>query len=427
MGNRRYDIERYLRGELSPEEMHALEKEALKDPFLAEALEGIEQTGPDTFLYDLHSINRSIHDRARGKGRKRNKVIRMWGTVSAVAATIALAVASGFIVMHLLKHESRPERSLSRASDPAPATADSITPDTVEQLALSESTTPPEATSPVPAPRSQPRSSSGEAAQLGPVAEEPLVAQRSQEEDEPVAEREQDTRASDIAAAEKRAAIAQAERQAVTRADDATVAFRSRAPQADKVITGTVTDENGEALPGVNILIKGDTEGAVTDAEGRYTLPLSQDSATLVFNFIGFEQREVPVARQRELNVALEPEILALSEVIVTGYGVAKRSASSFQASAPETGYTGFRNYLREAIRYPAEAIKEKVEGKVTVRFTVEPNGELTDFEVIKGIGAGCEEELIRAIRQGPKWKAAMRDDTPVQDRIRVRYKFKLP
>ncbi len=427
MGNRRYDIERYLRGELSPEEMHALEKEALKDPFLAEALEGIEQTGPDTFLYDLHSINRSIHDRARGKGRKRNKVIRMWGTVSAVAATIALAVASGFIVMHLLKHESRPERSLSRASDPAPATADSITPDTVEQLALSESTTPPEATSPVPAPRSQPRSSSGEAAQLGPVAEEPLVAQRSQEEDEPVAEREQDTRASDIAAAEKRAAIAQAERQAVTRADDATVAFRSRAPQADKVITGTVTDENGEALPGVNILIKGDTEGAVTDAEGRYTLPLSQDSATLVFNFIGFEQREVPVARQRELNVALEPEILALSEVIVTGYGVAKRSVSSFQASAPETGYTGFRNYLREAIRYPAEAIKEKVEGKVTVRFTVEPNGELTDFEVIKGIGAGCEEELIRAIRQGPKWKAAMRDDTPVQDRIRVRYKFKLP
>ena len=58
MRNRKSDIEKYLRGELSPAEMHALEKEALKDPFLAEALEGVEQTGADNFLYDLHGINR---------------------------------------------------------------------------------------------------------------------------------------------------------------------------------------------------------------------------------------------------------------------------------------------------------------------------------------------------------------------------------
>ena len=71
MGDRKHDIERYLRGELSGEEMHALEKEALNDPFLAEALEGIEQAGPDNFLYDLHTIRRSVHDRVRNNPRKK--------------------------------------------------------------------------------------------------------------------------------------------------------------------------------------------------------------------------------------------------------------------------------------------------------------------------------------------------------------------
>ena len=71
---RKNDIEKYLQGELTSAEMHALEKEALSDPFLAEALDGVEQTGADNFLYDLHQLNRSVHDRMRRKRRPQRQV-----------------------------------------------------------------------------------------------------------------------------------------------------------------------------------------------------------------------------------------------------------------------------------------------------------------------------------------------------------------
>src|SRR5687768_17553486 len=106
MRNRKSDIEKYLRGELSPAEMHALEKEALNDPFLAEALEGVEQTGTDNFLYDLHRINRSVHDRSRRRSTKNNKTIRMWGWTSAIAATVLLVAVSGFLVINILKDQA---------------------------------------------------------------------------------------------------------------------------------------------------------------------------------------------------------------------------------------------------------------------------------------------------------------------------------
>src|SRR5687768_12599865 len=116
MRSRKHDIEKYLRGELSPSEMHALEKEALSDPFLAEALEGIEQAGADNFLYDLHKINRSMHARMR-KSRKHNKVISMWGWTSVIAATLVLIAISGFLVVSLLKDQRERQQSMNTGSE----------------------------------------------------------------------------------------------------------------------------------------------------------------------------------------------------------------------------------------------------------------------------------------------------------------------
>src|SRR5688500_17133397 len=127
MRNRKHDIEKYLRGELSASEMHALEKEALNDPFLAEALEGVEQAGADNFLYDLHRLNRSVHDRSRSR---KNKTIKMWGWTAGIAATVLLIAVSGFLVVSLLKDQNA--RQLSMEEQAAPAentnpTLDSLT------------------------------------------------------------------------------------------------------------------------------------------------------------------------------------------------------------------------------------------------------------------------------------------------------------
>jgi len=92
-------------------------------------------------------------------------------------------------------------------------------------------------------------------------------------------------------------------------------------------ITGTVTDgSNGEALPGVSILIKGTTLGTVTDMDGRYRIAVPGSDAVLVFSFLGFESQEISVGPNSEINVRLQPDVRTLSEVVVVGYGTVEKS-----------------------------------------------------------------------------------------------------
>jgi TonB-linked SusC/RagA family outer membrane protein len=86
-------------------------------------------------------------------------------------------------------------------------------------------------------------------------------------------------------------------------------------------VRGKVTDNTGEALPGVSILIKGTSSGAITDASGDYTVDAPAPSSVLVFSFIGYTTVELEVNSQTTINVSLEPSTSTLGEVIVVGYG----------------------------------------------------------------------------------------------------------
>ncbi|MBN2611559.1 MAG: TonB-dependent receptor [Bacteroidales bacterium] len=91
-------------------------------------------------------------------------------------------------------------------------------------------------------------------------------------------------------------------------------------------ITGTVTDVNGNSLPGVNVVEKGTINGAVTDLDGNYTITVAGAEATLVFSFVGYLTEEMAVGSSTVLNVTLIEDILKLDEVVVVGYGTVKKS-----------------------------------------------------------------------------------------------------
>ena len=93
-----------------------------------------------------------------------------------------------------------------------------------------------------------------------------------------------------------------------------------------QVVTGTITEsETGENMPGVNIVVKGATIGAITGADGKYSITVPDKNVTLVFSFIGYKALEVPVAGRSVVDVALIPEAQSLDEVIVIGYGTQKK------------------------------------------------------------------------------------------------------
>ena len=92
-------------------------------------------------------------------------------------------------------------------------------------------------------------------------------------------------------------------------------------------ITGTVTSaEDGGELPGVNVLVKGTSIGTITDIEGTYRLSAPDDATTLVFSFVGYVAKEVPINGQTTINVTLESDVKALEEVVVVGFGTQKKA-----------------------------------------------------------------------------------------------------
>lgn len=96
------------------------------------------------------------------------------------------------------------------------------------------------------------------------------------------------------------------------------------------------------------------------------------------------------------------------------------------EKAAPKDGLSAFYKYVAEHIRYPAQALRMDIEGRVFVQFVVERNGLLTQLEVIKGIGAGCDEEAIRIIRDSPPWTSAKQRGRPVRQRMVLPIFFQL-
>jgi len=93
---------------------------------------------------------------------------------------------------------------------------------------------------------------------------------------------------------------------------------------AQQTISGRVTDETNGGIPGVSVTIKGQSKGATTNTKGEYTLTASAGQ-TLVFTYVGYAAKEAVVGASATININLSPNSNDLTEVVVVGYGTAKK------------------------------------------------------------------------------------------------------
>jgi iron complex outermembrane receptor protein len=94
---------------------------------------------------------------------------------------------------------------------------------------------------------------------------------------------------------------------------------------ADINVTGQVTDEKGQPLTGVSVLVKGSTRGTTSDGSGNFKIAVPDNDAVLVFSFVGYKKQEVSVAGRSKIMLSLQPENQNLEEVVVVGYGTQSR------------------------------------------------------------------------------------------------------
>ncbi len=122
----------------------------------------------------------------------------------------------------------------------------------------------------------------------------------------------------------------------------------------ERTITGTVTAaDDGSALPGVNVLLKGTTKGVVTDEAGKYKIAVPESGGTLVFSFIGLTTQEVKLGISNVVNAQLSEDATQLSEVVVTGYGLARQQKSlGFSISRKRKDSMGSASPLVDSYSY---------------------------------------------------------------------------
>jgi hypothetical protein len=91
--------------------------------------------------------------------------------------------------------------------------------------------------------------------------------------------------------------------------------------QQKKSVSGNVTDSTGSPLPGVSVVVKGTTNGTITDSNGIFSLSNIPDNATLQFSFVGMKTQELVIGNKTAINVKLAEETIGIDEVVAVGYG----------------------------------------------------------------------------------------------------------
>jgi protein TonB len=141
---------------------------------------------------------------------------------------------------------------------------------------------------------------------------------------------------------------------------------------------------------------------------------------------------EEEIEEEIEIDLDMEAdEETVIEEIIIDEEPVEEEKVDEIfeiveESAEPLGGYAAFYKYVNKNIKYPNQAKRMGVEGKVYVQFVVDQNGNITDVKAIRGIGAGCDEEAIRVLRESPKWKPGKQRGRAVKQRIVLPINFKL-
>jgi hypothetical protein len=455
------DIQRYLSGNMSASEMHAMEKAALDDPFLADAIEGMEQSlqshGAEPVNDQLQELRTAIDKKIHpGSGKVR---VMVWWKMA--AAAIVVIVAGLFLWDSYFSNDTANKarevaavQSQEQATNPQPPITDSSPAEappspTEEGLPSTFSTADVDNNAKAAQQLSKAESKAAQADQqlkdarsLSHLENErrskaAAILPKTNESPIPLDSNVPATIVPDGYNKSELALRAESKPAQFNFSDtvgrpvrtEIVGALQGHTPglviqnnadqkKLNNVIRGRVIDNAYKPIP--NAYLNQNNAGAVnntyfTDREGYFNIPVpAQDTGALNVSVAaaGFntQQFRLNAAAPAANNLQLQPVEQFLAETIVTGYGKKKalsrklQETDIFQQNAePVTGWPGYENYLRQNNRLnrdSARAVKD-----VVVSFVVNRRGELSDFTVTNGSTTEANAEALRLIKEGPAWK----------------------
>lgn len=460
------DIEKYHRGLLSAAEMHALEKAALEDPFLADALDGYAEPAVQlqTDLADLQArLAKRLEEREETKvvplgGNKRQ--LAPWWKAAAAAVLLVGGAALYLQLRNTGDNATTPIAQASEKEQPhfnakdkkeAPVSngngffkTDSVTDPSA--VAKGKNTTPgsdktqPVTQSPLSEPAKEINTPTVEQAApvaapvpgesvAAPASREAVIAKKEAEykqQDDALASQSQqreavkarvqtDNRALNQDARRRQAlrdiSSSQENNSGYTNNNATANNYNRQYNQRANVFRGRVTDPDNNALPFANITNPVDNIGTYADANGNFVLTSPDSVLNVQVRSVGFENRQYSMHSQTPSNqITLQEDRSLNARVLDTVRRVRAVASNTMVHEEPEPvdGWNNYDTYIANNLQIP-ETVRMMDMGsssaEVEVSFDVNKYGQPVNIKVIRSTCTKCEQEAIRLIKEGPLWK----------------------
>jgi TonB-linked SusC/RagA family outer membrane protein len=148
-----------------------------------------------------------------------------------------------------------------------------------------------------------------------------------------------------------------------------------KSEQQQRTLLGKVTDTKGSPLPGVTVVIKGTTQGTITDPDGKFAVTNIPGNAILQFSFVGMKSQEILVSGKTDINVVMVEDAIGIEEVVAIGYGTIKKSDLTGSVSSIKS---------KDILERPATNLVEKIQGKAAGVDITQSSGQPGDIPMIR-------------------------------------------
>ncbi|MNK08703.1 hypothetical protein D3C87_266460 [compost metagenome] len=416
-------LDDYLEGKLDASMMHKVERISLEDPFVAQALAGLTEAKKRT--QTLSFLQKQLQERVAEKPVER-KMWRMASHRLSIAATAAVLFLTVSVLFWMRERHRQEQVELAsnqpknieidlKADAVAVVPADTLINTKSEALAVDPKK--------VEQALGQTLAKGNQAIAKNNYSKENTIAESPslQPRENIKARLKKETNDNQAVMVGARIAAPAPPVQALESRVEGIQVQTTNA----KLVKGVVLDINGRPIAGAEIKMVGNDLRTITNMSGEFALSADKqgDKVALEVASLGFAKKNVEAKTNEQLNIRLEENNNALSEVVVVGYGEAKKKsavaakgvADEVIIGIPEIGWKAYSEYL-------AKNNKLYVDGSKTVilGFKVLPDGSPSDIKVVKSEGKATDEEAIRLLKNGGKWK--LPTGTKTQTSISIKF-----
>ena len=431
------DIEHYLSGKLSPQQMHTMEKAALDDPFLAEAMEGYEGMKDTGWNDQLATLREEIAGRGSiAKVIPLHKAKNNWWKTAAAILILGAGAALTFI---LTKNNSEEENNSQVAQttgiqpDSNLVTKNTVAPSVTESLNPTASSPKEEITIPVHGPvvkTGTDNKANGNfiaepgAPQINPVAagsvtvvaEDKVNAVATPANNDAIAKKNEEKRAEETFTAQNNpGAKPSNDAEALSRQRSQVFANAKKEATPNNFFTAQVVANDNTPLPFTNISIKKENFGTYADAKGMVRLVSTDSVLNIEVRSVGYLPKTFTLRNnQVQTKIILQEDEVALKDKMVIGKADIATNQKSRRATLstdsavnvePADGWENYNTYVANNLDIPEDILKRDLHGEVEISFDVKSNGTISNIRVNKSLGSEYDEAAKRLILEGPQWK----------------------